>query len=142
MDQRTDGQRDKQTTNKVTHKAIFESSYNPLLRIQEWDSVCPCPCPPYGDGHLSSLVSPKNLMALLTSQQHKSVLSPPLPTLLPKARQHIFRVNNYNKAGYTANTSRGRVGRGRKARFCAFEHDHYQQTDRPIDGRTDGQSLL
>ena len=38
-----------------------------------------------------------------------------------------------NKAGYTANTSRGRVGRGGNARFCTFELDHYQRTD----GRTD-----
>ena len=39
-----------------------------------------------------------------------------------------------NKAGYTANTSCGRVGRGGNARFHIFQHDHY--------GQTDGQSLL
>ena len=44
-----------------------------------------------------------------------------------------------NKAGYTANTSRGRVGRGGNARFHTFR---LVFTDRPTDGRTDGQSLL
>ena len=37
-----------------------------------------------------------------------------------------------NKAGYTANTSCGRVGRGGNARFRTFEPYHYQWTD----GRT------
>ena len=43
-----------------------------------------------------------------------------------------------NKAGYTANTSRWRVGRGGNARFHTFKLDHHG----PTDGRTDGQSLL
>ena len=44
-----------------------------------------------------------------------------------------------NKAGYTANTSCGRVGRGGNARFHTFQLDHHDGlTDRP----TDGQSLL
>ena len=46
-----------------------------------------------------------------------------------------------NKAGYTANTSRGRVGRGGNARFHTFKLDHHgptnQPTDRPTDRRTD-----
>ena len=34
--------------------------------------------------------------------------------------EKILRRNGINKAGYTANTSRGRVGRGGIARFCTF----------------------
>ena len=37
-----------------------------------------------------------------------------------------------NKAGYTANTSRGRVSRGGNAHFHTFRFDHYG----PTDGRT------
>ena len=40
-----------------------------------------------------------------------------------------------NKAGYTANTSRGRVGMGGNARFHTFQ---LVFTDGPTDGRTDG----
>ena len=42
-----------------------------------------------------------------------------------------------NKGGYTANTSRGRVGRGRNARFHTFKLDHHGPTNQPTDGRTD-----
>ena len=38
-----------------------------------------------------------------------------------------------NKAGYTANTSRGRVGRGGNARFHTFKLDHHGPTDRRTD---------
>ena len=51
-----------------------------------------------------------------------------------------------NKAGYTANTSCGRVGRGGNAYFHTFQLDHHGPTNRPTDQptnrRTDGQSLL
>ena len=40
-----------------------------------------------------------------------------------------------NKAGYTANTSRGRVGRGGNARFPTFRP---VLTDRQTDGQTNG----
>ena len=42
-----------------------------------------------------------------------------------------------NKAGYTANTSCGRVGRGGNARFHTFR---LVFTDRPTNGRTDGRT--
>ena len=42
-----------------------------------------------------------------------------------------------NKAGYTANTSCGRVGRGGNARFHTLQLDHHGRTNRPTDGRTD-----
>ena len=45
-----------------------------------------------------------------------------------------------NKAGYTANTSRGRVGRGGNARFHTFQLDHYGWTNGPTDQRTDGRT--
>ena len=45
-----------------------------------------------------------------------------------------------NKAGYTANTSRGRVGRGGIARFHIFQLDHHGPTNRPTNGRTDGRT--
>ena len=48
------------------------------------------------------------------------------------------RKKESNKAGYTANTSRGRVGRGENAHFHTFNLDHHG----PTDGRTDRQSLL
>ena len=41
-----------------------------------------------------------------------------------------------NKAGYTANTSRGRVGRGRNACFPTFQLDHHGPTNQPTDQRT------
>ena len=42
-----------------------------------------------------------------------------------------------NKAGYTANTSCGRVGRGGNARFHTFRLVFTDgRTDRPTDGRT------
>ena len=41
-----------------------------------------------------------------------------------------------NKAGYTANTSRGRVGRGGNACFPTFRIERDGPTDRPTDGRT------
>ena len=44
---------------------------------------------------------------------------------------------NLNKAGYTANTSRGRVGRGEDARFHTFKLDQHGPTDRRTNGRTD-----
>ena len=51
-----------------------------------------------------------------------------------------------NKAGYTANTSCGRVGRGGNARFHTLQLDHHGRTNGPTDqrtdGPTDGQSLL
>ena len=43
--------------------------------------------------------------------------------------------NNENKAGYTANTSCGRVGRGGNARFHTFQ---LVLTDGPTDQRTNG----
>ena len=43
-----------------------------------------------------------------------------------------------NKAGYTANTSRGRVGRGGNACFPLFDSSMMDQpTNRPTDERTD-----
>ena len=39
-----------------------------------------------------------------------------------------------NKARYTANTSRGRVGRGGNAHFNTFHLDHHDQR---TNGRTD-----
>ena len=45
-----------------------------------------------------------------------------------------------NKAGYTANTSRRRVGRGGNARFHTFQPDHYGRTDGPTDGPMDGRT--
>ena len=45
-----------------------------------------------------------------------------------------------NKAGYTANTSRGRVGRGGNACFPTFRLDHHGPTNRPTDQRTDGRT--
>ena len=41
-----------------------------------------------------------------------------------------------NKAGYTANTIRGRVGRGGNARFHTFQLDHHGPTDQRTDRRT------
>ena len=41
-----------------------------------------------------------------------------------------------NKAGYTANTSCGRVGRGGNAGFPTFQLDHSGPTDGRMDGRT------
>ena len=42
-----------------------------------------------------------------------------------------------NKAGYTVNTSCGRVGRGGNARFHTFQLDHHDgPTNGPTDGRT------
>ena len=38
-----------------------------------------------------------------------------------------------NKAGYTANTSCGRVGRGGNACFHTFQLNHYRPTDGPTD---------
>ena len=51
------------------------------------------------------------------------------------------------KAGYTANSSCGRVGRGGIARFHTFrlvlmDGPTDQWMDQQTDGRTDGQSLL
>ena len=44
---------------------------------------------------------------------------------------------NKNKAGYTANTSCGRVGRGGNAHFHTLQLDHHDGlTDGPTDGRT------
>ena len=43
-----------------------------------------------------------------------------------------------NKAGYTANTSRARVGRGGNARFHTFKLDHHGPMDRRTNGPTDG----
>ena len=45
-----------------------------------------------------------------------------------------------NKAGYTANTSRGRVGRGGNACFPTFRLERDGPTDQPTDGRTDGRT--
>ena len=42
-----------------------------------------------------------------------------------------------NKAGYTANTSWGRVGRGGNARFYTFQLDHHGPTDQRTDGQMD-----
>ena len=41
-----------------------------------------------------------------------------------------------NKAGYTANTSRGWVGRGRNARLLTFRLERDGPTDGPTDGRS------
>ena len=46
------------------------------------------------------------------------------------------RTKARNKAGYTANTSRGRVGRGGNVCFHTFQLDHHG----PTDGRTNGQT--
>ena len=57
-----------------------------------------------------------------------------------------FTRDKPNKAGYTANTSRGRVGRGGNACFPTFRLERdgptNQPTNQPTNGRTDGQSLL
>ena len=45
-----------------------------------------------------------------------------------------------NKAGYTANISRGRVGRGGNACFPTFRLERDGATDQPTDGRTDGRT--
>ena len=45
------------------------------------------------------------------------------------------------KAGYTANTSCGRVGRGGNARFCTFQLDHHRPMDQQNNGPLNGQSL-
>ena len=46
-----------------------------------------------------------------------------------------------NKAGYTANTSCGRVGRGGNAHFHTFRLMFTdRQTDGPTDGQTEGQT--
>jgi len=46
-----------------------------------------------------------------------------------------------NKAGYTANTSCGRVGRSGNARFHTFQLDHHDgRTDGPTDQQTDGRT--
>jgi len=42
-----------------------------------------------------------------------------------------------NKAGYMANTSCRRLGRGGKARFHIFQLDHRGPTDGRTNGRTD-----
>ena len=56
-----------------------------------------------------------------------------------KTRKESLKENERkNKAGYTANTSRGRVGRGGNARFHTFHGSMDQWTDQ----RTHGQSLL
>ena len=47
------------------------------------------------------------------------------------------RERESNKAGYTANTSRGRVGRGGNACFHTFRLERDGPTDRPTDGRMD-----
>ena len=44
---------------------------------------------------------------------------------------------NKNKAGYTANTSRGWVGRGGNAGFSTFR---LVLTNGPTDGRSDGRT--
>ena len=42
------------------------------------------------------------------------------------------------RAGYMANTSRGRVGRGENARFHTFQLDHHDgRTNGRTNGRTD-----
>ena len=41
-----------------------------------------------------------------------------------------------NKAGYTANTSRGQVGRGGNACFPIFDFERDGPTDRPTNGWT------
>ena len=48
--------------------------------------------------------------------------------------------NHGNKAGYTANTSRGRVGRGGNACFHTFQLDHHGPTNRPTNQPTDGRT--
>ena len=50
----------------------------------------------------------------------------------------IAVVHPFNKAGYTANTSRGRVGRGGNACFHTFQLDHHGPTNQPTDQPTDG----
>ena len=48
--------------------------------------------------------------------------------------------NKWNKAGHSANTSCGRVGRGGNARFHTFQLENHGSTDQRIDGRTDGRT--
>ena len=45
-----------------------------------------------------------------------------------------------NKAGYTANTSRGRVGKAEMRVFALSQLDHHGPTNRPTNGRTDGRT--
>ena len=64
-----------------------------------------------------------------------------------KSKKNVIREkgkvkSKKNKAGYTANTSCGPVGRGRNAGFPTFQLDDPGRTNGPMDGRTDGQSLL
>ena len=51
--------------------------------------------------------------------------------------EQVHRDAGLNKAGYTANTSCGRVGRGGNARFHTFQLDHYRGTNGPTDRRMD-----
>ena len=64
----------------------------------------------------------------------------------PHEKLKVSRFVN-NKAGYTANTSCGRVGRGGNAQFHTFrlvfmDRPTEGPTNGRTDGRTDGQSLL
>ena len=61
-------------------------------------------------------------------------MGPSQPPVTPKTGPH------FNKAGYTANTSRGRVGRGGNACFPTFRLDHHGPTDQPTDQPTDGRT--
>ena len=50
-------------------------------------------------------------------------------------------VSGENKAGYTANTSCGQVGRGGNESFHTFQLDHHDgQTEGRTDGRMDGRT--
>ena len=68
-----------------------------------------------------------------------------LGVILPLLNKHLALLNyevclwkeKNNEAGYTANTSCGRVGRGGNARFHTFQLDHHGPTDRRTDGPTD-----
>ena len=58
-----------------------------------------------------------------------------------KEENKLFLSYEYqNKAGYTANTSCGRVGRGGNARFNTFQLDHHGPTNQRTNGRTDGRT--
>ena len=71
------------------------------------------------------------------------------PTNRPTDRQNLLQSRQSttkkkkNKAGYTANTSRGRLGRGRNARFRTLSTRSprtNQPTDQPTNRRTDGRT--
>ena len=93
--------------------------------------------------HMGAVVShdgSKKLVAVISGTNIlDTIMGPGLIKIRMKRLSRLFG----NKAGYTANTSCGRVGRGENARFHSFRLMLTDRpTDRPTDGPTDGQKLL